>query len=405
MLIERPEYLNKLIAWKDKDLIKVITGIRRCGKSVLLFDIFSDWLLTHGIQTENIIKVNLENDMNSELRNSNALYNHITTRISADRKYYVLIDEIQYIDGFETLLNSLKNMGCDVYVTGSNSKLLSGDISTALRGRSIEIKLYTLSFAEFYAYTGGDKLAAFDNYMMYGGFPFVVTENNPVIKTEYLKMLESTVATKDIIDRYNLRNENVFNAVYDFLCSNISREVSAKKICDTLRSEGYGKVAPESIANYLQHLCDAWLFHKVYRYDLKGKGYLKTLNKYYVADLGLRNAKLNYRQVEISHALENIVYLELLRRGYTVDIGKNQDKEIDFVANSLTGDKYYIQVSVTLNYPEVKERELSAFHNLDDGYKKIIVTMDNSPFTKLENGYKMLNIFDFLLNSNILSEI
>ena len=404
VIIERPAYLRKLIRYKDKDLIKVITGVRRCGKSVLLFNIYYEYLLKSGVPKEHIIRVNLENDVNGQLRNSRSLYQHITSLMKENNRHYVMIDEIQYIDGFEELVNSLKNNNCDVYITGSNSKMLSGDISTALRGRSMEIKVYPLSFAEYYSFSGGSTRTAFYDYMKYGGFPYVITETDEQNKTEYLQMLEATVAAKDIIDRYKLRNPGLFSAVYDFLCSNIGALVSAKKIADTLKSSGYKSVTADTISNYLAYLCESFLFYRVCRYDIKGKEYLKTLNKYYISDLGLRNAHLNYRQIEVTHGLENIIYLELLRRGYSVDIGKNREKEIDFVVRSYK-DTYYIQAAHSMVDPDKREQELGSFRKLDDGYKKIVITMDDDPFTLLENGYRKINAIDFLLSETALEEI
>lgn len=405
MYINRQKYLDKLISQKDKDIVKVITGIRRCGKSVLLFNIYYDYLLSIGIKKENIIKINLETKRNEGLRDADALYNAIVEQIITDEKYYVLIDEIQFVDGFEDIVNGLRvDYNCDVYITGSNSKLLSKDINTKMRGRSIEIKVYPLSFAEFYAYYGGDKRQCFNNYLMYGGLPYLVTEDDNKNKVEYLKMICDTVVGKDIIDRHGIRQGNLFEAVIEFLCSNIGSYVSANKIADTLKSNGYSKVTHDTIGNYLDFVCDAYLFYKAQRYDIKGRQYLKTLNKYYIADLGIRNSKLNYRQIEITHSLENIIYLDLIRRGYIVDIGKNNVKEIDFVARD---DKnlYYIQVAYTLSDPDKNEQEVSSFYGLDDGYKKIVITMDDDPFVNLKNGYKKINVFDFLLNDNILEEI
>lgn len=405
MYINRQKYLDKLISQKDKDIVKVITGIRRCGKSVLLFNIYYDYLLSIGVKKENIIKINLETKRNEGLRDADALYNAVVEQIVTDEKYYVFIDEIQFVDGFEDVVNGLRvDYNCDVYITGSNSKLLSKDINTKMRGRSIEIKVYPLSFAEFYAYYGGDKRQCFNNYLMYGGLPYLVTENDNKNKVEYLKMICDTVVGNDIIDRHGIRQGNLFEAVIEFLCSNIGSYVSANKIADTLKSNGYSKVTHDTIGNYLDFVCDAYLFYKAQRYDIKGKQYLKTLNKYYIADLGIRNSKLNYRQIEITHSLENIIYLDLIRRGYIVDIGKNNVKEIDFVARD---DKnlYYIQVAYTLNDPDKNEQEVSSFYGLDDGYKKIVITMDDDPFVNLKNGYKKINVFDFLLNDNILEEI
>lgn len=405
MYINRQKYLDKLISQKDKDIVKVITGIRRCGKSVLLFDIYYDYLLSVGIKKENIIKINLETKKNESLRNADTLYNAIVNQIVNDERYYIFIDEIQMVDGFEDVVNGLRvDYNCDIYITGSNSKLLSKDINTKMRGRSIEIKVYPLSFAEFYEYYGGDKRQCFNNYLMYGGLPYLVTEDDNKNKVEYLKMICETVVGRDIIERHGIRQENLFEALVEFLCSNIGSYVSANKIADTLKSNGYSKVTPDTIGNYLEFVCDAYLFYKAQRYDIKGKQYLKTLNKYYISDLGIRNSKLNYRQIEITHSLENIIYLDLIRRGYIVDIGKNNTKEIDFVARD---DKnlYYIQVAYTLSDPDKNEQEVSSFYGLDDGYKKIVITMDDDPFVNLKNGYKKINVFDFLLNDNILEEI
>ena len=405
MYINRQKYLDKLISQKDKDIVKVITGIRRCGKSVLLFDIYYDYLLSAGVKKESIIKINLETKKNESLRNADALYNAIVEQIVNDDRYYIFIDEIQMVDGFEDVVNGLRvDYNCDVYITGSNSKLLSKDINTKMRGRSIEIKVYPLSFAEFYDNYGGDKRQCFNNYLMYGGLPYLVAEDDNKNKVEYLKMICETVVSRDIIDRHGIRQENLFEAVIDFLCSNIGSYVSANKIADTLKSNGYSRVTHDTIGNYLEFVCDAYLFYKAQRYDIKGKQYLKTLNKYYISDLGIRNSKLNYRQIEITHSLENIIYLDLIRRGYIVDIGKNNTKEIDFVARD---DKnlYYIQVAYTLSDPVKNEQEVSSFYGLDDGYKKIVITMDDDPFVNLKNGYKKINVFDFLLNDNILEEV
>ena len=406
-LIDRPAYLEKLIRQKDKDIIKVITGVRRCGKSVLLFDIFYRYLLECGIDDSHIIKINLENKENESLRNADSLYRHILEKITddpSDQKYYVMIDEIPYVDGFEDLVNSLKNRKCDVYITGSNSKLLSKDISTALRGRSIEIHVFTLSFREYYSYVGGDKRDALNQYLLYGGFPYAATEPDPSDKIDYLKMLGNTIAVKDIIERHNIRNEDAFIAVYDFVCSAIGSAISPKKISDTLKSNGHKTISPETVGNYMTYLCDSFLFRKVCRYDVRGRQYLKTLYKFYASDIGLRNAELNFRQIEPTHALENIIYIELVRRGYMVDIGKNNDKEIDFVASD-TKNTYYIQSAYSITDPAKKEQEIRSFRHLDDGYKKIIITMDDDPFTHIGNGYKKINILDFLLDEKSLETI
>lgn len=401
-MIERPEYIEKLKRYKDKNLIKVVTGIRRCGKTVLLFELYKNYLISIGVQEDHIICVNLENVKSESLRKPKELYDYITAKRVDRAKYYVMIDEIQYVNPFEDLLNSLKNDDFDVYVTGSNSKMLSGEINTALRGRSIEIKVFTLSFKEYYSYVGGDRNKAFNDYMIYGGFPAVATEEDTKFKTDYLEMLEETVATRDVIEKNNVRNIQAFKETYNFLCSNIGSLVSAKKITDTLKTNAFKTITADTIGNYLEWLCQAFLFTKVYRYDIKGKSYLKTLNKYYATDMGLRNTKLNFRQLEPTHTLENIIFTELLRRGYRVDIGKNREKEIDFIATDME-ETFYIQVAYSILDSNKKAQELSSFKDLDDGYRKIVITMDNDPFTQLEKGYKKINAIEFLLDEVSLS--
>lgn len=370
----------------------------------MLFKIFYDYLIETGINEENIIKINLESIRYEKLRNPNSLLEYLDNKIKNNKKYYIFIDEIQLMDKFEDVVNGIKtDFNCDLYITGSNSKLLSSEINTKLRGRGIEIKVYPLSFKEFYD-GKTDKNTAFNEYIKYGGLPYINSLDKEYEKHEYLKMINDTVATKDIIDRNKIRNEEVFNAVIDLLCSQIGCYVSPNKIANTLVSNGFKTVDNDTVSNYLKYLCDAFLFYKAVRYDLKGKEYLKTLNKYYICDLGLRNQRLGYRQMEMTHIIENIVYLELLRRNYQVDIGKNKESEIDFVVRS-HDDLYYIQVSLSIENESTRMREENAFKGLDDGYKKIIITMDNNPLIHLERGYKMLNLFDFLLNENILKSI
>ncbi len=406
MIIQRKKYLEKLIRYKDKDIVKIITGIRRCGKSVLLNEIFYKFLLESGIEKNHIIKLSFDMKKWERLRDGNALYEYINEQIVDDERYYIFLDEIQMVDGFEEAVNGIKaEFNSDVYITGSNSKLLSSDINTIFRGRGIEIKVFPLSFEEFYSYRNIDKNDAFNEYVMFGGLPYVVTQENRADKTEYLNMICSTVVTKDIIDRYNIRNEELFLAVMDVLCSSIGSYVSANRIANTLKGNGYKTIDNETVSDYLTYMCDAFLFYKVKRYDIKGKEYLKTQNKYYVCDLGIRNSKINYRQIEMTHIIENIVYLDLLRKGYIVDIGKNRNKEIDFLVKDLIDNQYYIQVSYTIDDVQTREREISAFYHLDDGYKKIVITMDNNPLTNLGNGYRKLNLFDFLLDDEILLKV
>ncbi len=401
-MIHRDSYLNKLKLYKDKDIIKIITGIRRAGKSYLLFEIYYQYLLSVGIQEDHIIRINLESKKNSFLRNSNELYTYVNSKITDHKKYYIFIDEIQLVDDFEDVVNGIKtDFNSDLYITGSNSKLLSSDINTKLRGRGIEIKVYPLSFQEFFESSNLDKQAAFNEYILYGGMPYLHQASTEQEKTEYLKMLNETIALKDIIEKNGIKNEQLFNSLIELLCSSIGCSVSPNKIANTLKSNGYKTVDNETISNYLKYLCDAFLFYKATRYDIKGKEYLKTLNKYYIVDMGLRNEKLNYRQIEMTHIIENIVYIELLRRGYIVDIGKNNSQEIDFIAKTHK-DLYYIQVSLSIENSATRTREVNAFKGLDDGYKKIVITMDSNPLLRLENGYKMINLYDFLLDEDSL---
>lgn len=407
MYIQREHLLNKIISYRDKDIVKIITGIRRCGKSVLLNELYYDFLLRSGVPASHCVKVALDLKKWAHLRDGDALYQYIGEQIKDDERYYIFLDEIQLVNGFEEIVNSIKaEYNADIYITGSNSKLLSSDINTIFRGRGIEIKVFPFSFSEFMLFKGEtDKYDAFDEYVKFGGLPYAITEESPSEKTAYLNMLSDTVVRRDMIDRYDIRNEALFNALLEFLSSSIGSYISTSKISNTLKSNGFKTADNETIARYLDHMCDAFLFYKVQRYDIKGKEYLKTQNKYYVTDIGLRNSITNYRQIEMSHIIENLVYIELIRRGYLVDIGKNRDKEIDFVASKHDGKRFYIQVSYTIEDTSTKERELSAFRKLDDGYKKILITMDRNPLTNLENGYQMMHLFDFLLNEKALEEL
>ena len=403
MYIKRDQLLEKLVRYRKKDIVKVITGIRRCGKSVLLNELYYDYLLSDGVPSDHIIKVSLDLKKWAELRDGDALYRYIAEAIRDEDLYYVFLDEIQLVDGFEEVVNSIKaEFNTDVYITGSNSKLLSHDINTIFRGRGIEIKVFPLSFAEFLAFRQIDKMDAFDEYIRFGGLPYAVRETEEQEKRAYLDMMVNTVVARDMIERYGIRNEALFIALIEFLCSSVGTYISTNKIANTLRTNGFKSADNETVSRYLSHICDAFLFYRADRYNIKGKAYLKTQNKYYAVDMGLRNAAIHYRQIEITHIIENLVYLELLRRGYIVDIGKNREKEIDFVAKDLGGKIYYIQVSYTIQDERVKEREVSAFRLLDDGYKKILITMDRNPLLNLGNGYQMMHLFDFLLNDKAL---
>lgn len=357
-----------------------------------------------GVPEHHIIKIALDNIRNDELLDAKKLYKEVENRIKDENCYYIFLDEIQLVENFEDVVNGIKrDFNCDVYITGSNSEFLSSDINTKFRGRGVELHVQPFSFKELYDYYQTDKYQLFNQYMLYGGMPYLLQEEDDVLKNKYLKTVAESVQINDIIERHGIRNKEVFQALVELLCSSIGSYVSSRKIADTLRSNGYTSVDHKTIGNYLDYLCDAFLFYKVQRYDIKGKAYLKTLHKYYVCDIGIRNAMLNFRQLEPTHTIENIVYLELLRRGYIVDIGNNSDKEIDFMAKDMN-NTYYIQVSYSVIDPSTRERELSSFRNLDDGYKKIVITMDNDPFTNLENGYKKINMLDFLLDESSLEK-
>lgn len=405
MLIERKKYIDFLLKQKDKDLIKIITGLRRSGKSTLLFHLYYRKLVEIGIREDHIIRIALDNIRNTDLKNPMKLYEKIESLIADDGRYYIFLDEIQLVDHFEDVVNGIKNdYNCDVYITGSNSRFLSSDINTTFRGRGIELRVFPFSFGEYYDFVKGDKQDAFNQYMLYGGMPYLIQEEDPVEKSRYLRMMSETVELNDIIDRHGIRNSEAFRAVVNLLCSSIGSYVSSKKIADTLKSNGQTSMDHKTVSNYLEYLCDAFLFYRVNRYDIKGKAYLKTQNKYYAGDIGLRNAMLNFRQLEPTHAIENLVYLELLSRGYMVDIGNNNSKEIDFVAKD-TRDTYYIQVSYSVTDANTREREISSFYHLDDGYRKIVITMDSDLFRDLGNGYKKLNMLDFLLDEKALEKV
>ena len=407
--IQRDFYLNQLIANKDRSVCKVVTGMRRSGKSYLLFTLFYEWLLDNGVPENRIIKIDLETQKNKPFRDSEKLYNHLKSLFRDKERYYILLDEIQEVDGFEDLVNGLMvDHNCDVYITGSNAKLLSKGINTRFRGRSVQIKVFPLSFLEFYSARQTEReniKDIFDEFMLYGSLPYLNELSARNEKIEYLNSIWETLLYRDIIDRYKIRNEHILDAVFDFLCSNIGSYVNANKIANTLKSNGYKEITDDTVGNYLEYLCESFLFYKVQRYDIRGRHYLKTQNKYYISDLGVRNAKLKFRQIEVTHSLENIIYLELIKQGFIVDIGKNDNREIDFVVRSLDGNQWYIQVAYTLQGEEKLQQETASLKNIKDGYRRIILTMDDDPFENLEGGIKKINVFDFLLGKKSLGTI
>lgn len=407
--IQRDFYLNQLIANKDRSVCKVVTGMRRSGKSYLLFTLFYEWLLDNGVPENRIIKIDLETQKNKPFRDSEKLYSHLKSLFRDKERYYILLDEIQEVDGFEDLVNGLMvDHNCDVYITGSNAKLLSKDINTRFRGRSVQIKVFPLSFLEFYSARQSESeniKDIFDEFMLYGSLPYLNELSARNEKIGYLNSIWETLLYRDIIDRYKIRNEHILDAVFDFLCSNIGSYVNANKIANTLKSNGYKEITDDTVGNYLEYLCESFLFYKVQRYDIRGRHYLKTQNKYYISDLGVRNAKLKFRQIEVTHSLENIIYLELIKQGFIVDIGKNDNREIDFVVRSLDGNQWYIQVAYTLQGEEKFQQETASLKNIKDGYRRIILTMDDDPFENLEGGIKKINVYDFLLGKKSLGTI
>ena len=407
--IQRDFYLNQLIANKDRSVCKVVTGMRRSGKSYLLFTLFYEWLLDNGVPENRIIKIDLETQKNKPFWDSEKLYSHLKSLFRDKERYYILLDEIQEVDGFEDLVNGLMvDHNCDVYITGSNAKLLSKDINTRFRGRSVQIKVFPLSFLEFYSARQTEReniKDIFDEFMLYGSLPYLNELSARNEKIEYLNSIWETLLYRDIIDRYKIRNEHILDAVFDFLCSNIGSYVNANKIANTLKSKGYKEITDDTVGNYLEYLCESFLFYKVQRYDIRGRHYLKTQNKYYISDLGVRNAKLKFRQIEVTHSLENIIYLELIKQGFIVDIGKNDNREIDFVVRSLDGNQWYIQVAYTLQGEEKLQQETAPLKNIKDGYRRIILTMDDDPFENLEGGIKKINVYDFLLGKKNLGTI
>ena len=397
-MIERNEYLNKLIYWKDKRIIKIITGIRRCGKSTIL-ELYKNYLKSNKVKDNQIISINLEDMEFEELSDYKKLYKFITSKIQNNRKYYIFLDEIQHVNNFQKVVDSLfikKNV--DVYITGSNAYLLSGELATLLSGRYIEIEMLPLSFKEYYNYykKQKDKKVLFDNYLKFGGFPYTTELNNDNKAIEiYLKGIYNTVLLKDVVAKNKISDVMILENVIKFIFYNIGSFVSTKKITDTLNSNGR-KVSVNTIENYLSALINCYILYRVNRFDIKGKQYLKTLEKYYVADTGLRDILITSQETDIGHILENVVYLELLRRGYKVCVGKVIDeKEIDFVAES-SNEIIYYQVCSNIKNVDILKRELSALSKIKDNFPKYLITQDET-LEKTYNGIKQINIIDWLL--------
>ena len=424
-IIKRNSYLNRLIEKKENGLIKVITGIRRCGKSYLLFNLFYDYLLESGVDEEQIITIALDDDTFVQYRDPDELSKYIRSRIVNKKQHYILIDEVQYAITKDELknpenirlynvLNGLMRLrNVDIYVTGSNSKMLTKDVLTAFRGRGDEVKVFPISFKEYYDFVGGDKSEAYEEYALYGGMPLVISKKNDAEKMSYLQGLFTEVYFKDIVERYDIARPDVLEELTDDLCSSIGSLTNASKIANTLQSVKNIKVSSTTISSYLNYLIESFLFSNAKRYDVKGKKYFEYPSKYYCTDIGLRNARLNFRQQEETHMMENIIYNELLCRGYSVDVGvvdiveKKDSKrskkqcEIDFVVN-IGSKKYYIQSALNVSDPTKMDTELRPLKNTNDFFKKIIISKTTQkPWTD-EDGILHLGLYEFLLNESAL---
>ena len=413
--IKRDLYLKKLIDRKENDLIKIITGIRRCGKSYLLDPIFKRYLTENGVDEKHIIKLELDSIENKEYRNPNKLYEYVMQKITDDRMYYILLDEIQKVEDFESVLNSfLRKKNLDVYITGSNSKFLSSDIVTEFRGRGDEIRVFPLSFSEFFEAYEGDKKDAFNEYITYGGMPYILSRKTEEEKSKYLNNLFDNTYINDIIERNHIQKDDKLNSIINMIASSIGSLTNPNKIENTFKSNNISDITIPTINNYLNYLIDAFLINKAERFDIRGKKYISTPSKYYFTDVGLRNARLNFRQQEETHLMENVIYNELLVRGYNVDVGvveiNEENKEgkkirkqieVDFVCNQ-GSKRYYVQSAFAIPDKEKMRQEQRPFNYIQDSFKKIIVVRENIKLWRNEEGTVIMGIEEFLLNKNSL---
>ena len=408
--IKRNIYLNRLINKSQNGLIKIVTGIRRCGKSYLLDPIFKNYLISIGVKEDHIIKLEFDKLKNEKYRDAKSLDEYIHSNIKDNDMYYIILDEIQLVEGFEFVLNGLlyeKNV--DVYVTGSNSKFLSSDIITEFRGRGDQIRVNPLSFSEYYSVYKGDKYDAWNEYITYGGMPLILSKKNDEEKAQYLKDLFEQSYIKDIVERNNIQRVDILDALINMLASSVGSLTNPQKIYDTFRSNGEKELSLNTINAYIKAIEDSFIVNKSNRYDIKGKKYIQTPQKYYFSDIGLRNARLNFRQQEENHLMENVIYNELLTRGYNVDIGVleirekaiRKQVEVDFVCN-LGSKKYYIQSSLNLDTDEKIKQETKSLNNIGDSFKKIIIVKDNIKLWRNEEGIVIMGIQEFLLNKDSL---
>lgn len=415
MIIERNAYLKKLIAKRHNGKIKIVTGIRRCGKSFLLSTIYANWLREQGVDDSHIININLEDRRNKALRDPDALLAFIDSKLADDKMHYIMVDEIQLVPDFEDVLNSYLNMSnADVYVTGSNARFLSKQVRTEFAGRGEEVKLHPLTFSEYITTVNEERSDALRDYMIYGGLPQVVLKETHEEKVEMLKALFENTYISDIVQRYNIRNTEVLDELLDILASSIGGLTNATKLANTFVSVKHENVSRNTIVNYIEYICDSFLMEKASRYDIKGKRYIDSPYKYYFTDCGLRNMRLNFRQVEYTHLLENVVYNELIARGFSVDVGvvpkqtrddngerARQYHEVDFVCNQ-GSRRYYIQSAYKMIDEEKIRQEEASLRNIDDSFKKIIILGEYTPVLHNESGITIISIFDFLLRDNSL---
>ena len=415
MEIKRDTYLNKLIDRMENRSIKVITGLRRCGKSYLLFHLFYNYLLEHNVSEDHIIRIALDDDEHEDLLDRKVLSAYIKSLIQDDRTYYVFLDEVQFVEGFEKVLNGLNRLeNLDIYVTGSNSRFLSSDILTEFRGRGDEVRVYPLSFSEFVSAYDGSAEEAWYQYAAYGGLPLILTRKTPEQKSKYLIDLMQKVYLDDIIDRNQLRGSTIMENLVNILASSIGSLTNPNKLANTFTSNGMGNISDKTISSYIDYLMDSFLISRAERYDVKGKKYISSPYKYYFTDIGLRNARLNFRQQEETHIMENIIYNELLIRGFNVDVGivehvetdsdgkRRQKKyEIDFVCNR-GNQRYYIQSAFSMPDQEKAEQEQRSLIYTNDFFKKIIVVKDNIVPWHNELGILIIGLKDFLLKNNSL---
>ena len=395
-MIQRIEYLDNLKALKDKQVIKVIAGVRRCGKSTL-FEVYIDYLRKMGTEDRQIISINLEDLENADLLDYKSLYNHIKNKLVPDKMNYVFIDEVQKCVGFEKAVDSLfikKN--CDVYITGSNAYLLSGELATLLSGRYIQIDMLPFSFKESTKKSGKSKQELFDAYLRYGSFPYVAyLENDEKIISQYIEGVYNTILIKDVATREKINDITVLENILKTVASSIGSPISTKKISDTLVSSGR-KISPNTVESYLRALTDSYILYNAARYDIKGRQFLKTLGKYYFVDTGIRNHIISQSAKDLGHLLENVVYLELLRRKNRVNIGKLAEKEVDFVATNMNEVEYY-QVCASVLDEKTLERELAPLKEIKDNYPKILLTLDDIGNGANYEGIRQINMIDWLL--------